>query len=129
MVVGQDAADFGQCRADFLRQPRTDHRSERWIDTVEGHAAFRRIERELAVLYGIAATWSLDAGNARLVELLRAGLVQIVIAVWTDERDIGGVGTEELRLGGAVVAGADHAHALVGHFVTVANRAIAQQTA
>ena len=52
-----------------------------------------------------------------------------MVAIGADESDVGRIGSQELNFGGAVVAGADHTHLLVGDLVAIAHRAIAQQPA
>ena len=52
-----------------------------------------------------------------------------MVGVRCDQRHVPGIAAQEQRLAHAMVAGADHADPPVGHFIAVADRAIAQQPA
>ena len=128
MVVHFQAAMLVRPRTDLDRQVRADHRTQRGIDGVEVQSPFRGIERQPLAFDRIAAARPLDPDNPGLVQR-RGLLVGQRMCFRRDQRHIGAVAAQEQRLRHAVAAGADHADALVGDFIAIADRAVAEQPA
>ena len=117
-------------RARRDRQLGADDRAERRIDAVERHPALGGVERASGRPRSQRRrTGRRPARSRRRRARLRTRRSSSCSRVGRDQRHVVGVAAQEQRLAHAVVAGADHADALVGDLIAVADRAIADQPA
>ena len=87
------------------------------------------VDRQFVALDADRVTGTVDVDDAGLVQLGLTSGVEIVRRAGRDQGHVPRVAAQEQRLAHAVVAGADHADALVGYLIAVADRAVAKQSA
>ena len=129
MAVDLDAILVREFGADHFSKLGVGVGAERRIDAVERVMALGGVDDDAFAGDRDRVRRTVDGFDAGFVELVLVLGAEAQRPVGCDEGHVGGVAADEERLRDAVMVAADDADALVGDFVTVADRALADEAA
>ena len=115
--------------ADHLRELGVGIRPERRIDAVKGIVTLGGVDDDAVV--AIATAWAGPSTHSipAAFSFSWSSALRLRALSGRNQGDVGGVAADEQSLGDAMTVAADHADALVGDLIAVADRAIADEPA